>query len=46
MCTWPKDYANEALLLIGRVAIIPDDKLEMMIAKGQEREIISALDAK
>ena len=44
MCDWPPSYSYSALLLLGRIANIPEPMLESMAEKGQTTEILKRLD--
>lgn len=45
MCDWPVGYSSSAYRLLGRIANIPEDKLQKLIYDGKGSEILSTLDS-
>jgi hypothetical protein len=45
MCDWPEGYSGSALLLLGRVGNLPEDKIEALIQAHDQGAIIKAAHA-
>jgi hypothetical protein len=46
MCQWPAGYTDSAILLIGRITGIPEDKLAEMSKENKVSEVLDSLKAK